>query len=40
MVLRGGAAATGGAVLGTALLIMMPEWLRFLKSSSRVYGAA
>jgi branched-chain amino acid transport system permease protein len=31
MVLLGGAAAPAGAVLGTGLLIPLPEWLRFLK---------
>jgi len=41
MVLVGGAAAPTGAVLGTGLLILLPEWLRFLKVIYlAVYGAA
>jgi branched-chain amino acid transport system permease protein len=41
MVLLGGSAAPAGAVLGTALLILLPEWLRFLKVLYlAVYGAA
>jgi branched-chain amino acid transport system permease protein len=41
MVLLGGAAAPTGAVLGTGLLILLPEWLRFLKVIYlAVYGAA
>jgi branched-chain amino acid transport system permease protein len=41
MVLLGGATAPAGAVLGTGLLILLPEWLRFLKSIYlAVYGAA
>jgi branched-chain amino acid transport system permease protein len=41
MVLLGGSAAPAGAVLGTALLILLPEWLRFLKVVYlAVYGAA
>ncbi len=41
MVLLGGAASPAGAVLGTALLILMPEGLRFLKSIYlAVYGGA
>jgi branched-chain amino acid transport system permease protein len=41
MVLLGGSAAPAGAVLGTALLILLPEWLRFLKVIYlAVYGAA
>jgi branched-chain amino acid transport system permease protein len=41
MVLLGGAAAPAGAVLGTGLLILLPEGLRFLKSVYlAVYGAA
>ena len=41
MVLLGGAAAPPGAVLGTALLILLPEWLRFLKVIYlAVYGGA
>jgi branched-chain amino acid transport system permease protein len=41
MVLLGGSAAPAGAVLGTALLILLPEWLRFLKVVYlAVYGGA
>jgi branched-chain amino acid transport system permease protein len=41
MVLLGGSAAPAGAVLGTGLLILLPEWLRFLKVIYlAVYGAA
>jgi branched-chain amino acid transport system permease protein len=41
MALLGGAAAPAGAVLGTALLILLPEWLRFLKVIYlAVYGGA
>ena len=41
MVLLGGAAEPAGAVLGTGLLILLPEWLRFLKAVYlAVYGAA
>ena len=41
MVLLGGCRSPLGAVLGTALLIMLPEWLRFLKIIYlAVYGAA
>jgi branched-chain amino acid transport system permease protein len=41
MVLLGGAAAPAGAVLGTGLLILLPEGLRFLKSVYlAVYGGA
>jgi branched-chain amino acid transport system permease protein len=41
MVLLGGSATPAGAVLGTALLILLPEWLRFLKVIYlAVYGAA
>jgi branched-chain amino acid transport system permease protein len=41
MVLLGGAAAPAGAVLGTGLLVLLPEWLRFLKVIYlAVYGAA
>jgi branched-chain amino acid transport system permease protein len=41
MVLLGGAAAPAGAVLGTGLLILLPEWLRFLKVVYlAVYGGA
>jgi branched-chain amino acid transport system permease protein len=41
MALLGGSAAPAGAALGTALLILLPEWLRFLKVIYlAVYGAA
>jgi branched-chain amino acid transport system permease protein len=41
MALLGGARAPVGATLGTALLILLPEWLRFLKASYlAVYGGA
>jgi branched-chain amino acid transport system permease protein len=41
MVLLGGVAAPAGAVLGTGLLILLPEWLRFLKVIYlAVYGGA
>ena len=41
MALLGGAAAPAGAVFGTGLLILLPEWLRFLKVIYlAVYGAA
>ena len=41
MALLGGAAAPAGAVLGTGLLILLPEWLRFLKVIYlAVYGGA
>jgi branched-chain amino acid transport system ATP-binding protein/branched-chain amino acid transport system permease protein len=41
MVLLGGSAAPAGAVLGTGLLILLPEALRFLKSVYlAVYGGA
>jgi branched-chain amino acid transport system permease protein len=41
MVLLGGASAPPGAVLGTGLLILLPEWLRFLKVIYlAVYGGA
>src|SRR6516164_2919022 len=41
MVLLGGAAEPAGAVLGTGLLILLPEWLRFLKAVYlAVYGGA
>ena len=41
MALLGGSAAPAGAILGTALLILLPEWLRFLKVIYlAVYGAA
>lgn len=44
MVLLGGVASPVGAVIGTGLLILIPEWLRFLKSIPglylAIYGAA
>jgi branched-chain amino acid transport system permease protein len=41
MALLGGAGSPGGAVLGTGLLILLPEWLRFLKVIYlAVHGAA
>jgi branched-chain amino acid transport system permease protein len=41
MALLGGAASSAGAVLGTALLTELPEWLRFLKAIYlAVYGGA
>jgi len=41
MVLLGGAQSPFGAVLGTGLLILLPEWLRFLKEIYlAVYGLA
>jgi branched-chain amino acid transport system permease protein len=41
MVLLGGTASPAGAILGTGLLILLPEWLRFLKVIYlAVYGAA
>ena len=41
MVLLGGVRSPFGAMLGTALLILLPEWLRFLKVIYlAVYGAA
>jgi branched-chain amino acid transport system permease protein len=41
MALLGGVRTTAGAVLGTGLLILLPEWLRFLKVIYlTVYGAA
>lgn len=41
MVLLGGATSAFGAALGTSLLILLPEWLRFLKVVYlAVYGAA
>ena len=44
MVLLGGVASPIGAVIGTGLLILLPEWLRFLKSIPglylAIYGAA
>ncbi|HEY1475823.1 MAG TPA: branched-chain amino acid ABC transporter ATP-binding protein/permease [Pseudolabrys sp.] len=41
MVLLGGVRSPFGAMLGTALLILLPEWLRFLKVVYlAVYGAA
>jgi branched-chain amino acid transport system permease protein len=41
MALLGGARSACGAALGTALLILLPEWLRFLKTTYlAVYGGA
>jgi branched-chain amino acid transport system permease protein len=41
MVLLGGAVSPFGAAIGTGLLILLPEWLRFLKVVYlAVYGAA
>ncbi|SFI15881.1 amino acid/amide ABC transporter membrane protein 2, HAAT family (TC 3.A.1.4.-)/amino acid/amide ABC transporter ATP-binding protein 1, HAAT family (TC 3.A.1.4.-) [Bosea sp. OK403] len=44
MALLGGVASPIGAVIGTGLLILIPEWLRFLKSIPglylAIYGAA
>ena len=41
MVLLGGADAALGSVVGTALLILLPEWLRFLRGAYlAVYGLA
>jgi len=41
MVLLGGARSPVGSVLGTGLLILLPEWLRFLKTVYlAVYGSA
>jgi branched-chain amino acid transport system permease protein len=41
MALLGGARSPFGAALGTALLILLPEWLRFLKVAYlAVYGGA
>ena len=44
MALLGGVASPIGAAIGTALLILIPEWLRFLKSVPglylAIYGAA
>jgi branched-chain amino acid transport system permease protein len=39
MVLLGGVASPIGAVIGTGLLILIPEWLRFLKSVPGLYLA-
>ncbi|PSC06436.1 ABC transporter [Alsobacter soli] len=39
MVLLGGVASPIGAVVGTGLLILIPEWLRFLKSVPGLYLA-
>ncbi|HYB10841.1 MAG TPA: branched-chain amino acid ABC transporter ATP-binding protein/permease [Alphaproteobacteria bacterium] len=41
MVLLGGSRSPAGTVLGTGLLILLPEWLRFLKTIYlAVYGCA
>lgn len=39
MALLGGVASPVGSVIGTALLILIPEWLRFLKSLPGLYLA-
>jgi len=39
MVLLGGVASPIGAAIGTALLILIPEWLRFLKAYPGLYLA-
>ncbi len=39
MALLGGAASPIGSVIGTGLLILIPEWLRFLKSIPGLYLA-
>ena len=39
MALLGGVASPIGAVIGTGLLILIPEWLRFLKSVPGLYLA-
>jgi branched-chain amino acid transport system permease protein len=39
MALLGGAASPIGSLLGTSLLILIPEWLRFLKSIPGLYLA-
>jgi branched-chain amino acid transport system permease protein len=39
MALLGGVASPIGAVIGTSLLILIPEWLRFLKSVPGLYLA-
>jgi branched-chain amino acid transport system permease protein len=39
MALLGGIGSPAGAVIGTALLILLPEWLRFLKSIPGLYLA-
>lgn len=39
MALLGGAASPIGSVIGTGLLILIPEWLRFLKSLPGLYLA-
>jgi branched-chain amino acid transport system permease protein len=39
MVLLGGVSSPIGAVIGTALLILIPEWLRFLKDVPGLYLA-
>ena len=43
MALLGGVASPFGAVIGTGLLILLPEWLRFLKRAGlylAIYGVA
>jgi branched-chain amino acid transport system permease protein len=39
MALLGGVASPIGAAIGTGLLILIPEWLRFLKTDSGLYLA-
>src|SRR5260370_35478165 len=39
MSLLGGVASPIGSAIGTGLLILIPEWLRFLKSDPRLYLA-
>ncbi|MFX4918175.1 hypothetical protein ABTB83_19725, partial [Acinetobacter baumannii] len=39
MTLLGGVASPIGSVIGTDLLILIPEWLRFLKSIPGLYLA-
>ena len=39
MALLGGVGSPAGAVIGTALLILLPEWLRFLKEVPGLYLA-
>ena len=39
MALLGGVASPIGSVIGTGLLILIPEWLRFLKSLPGLYLA-
>src|SRR6202034_2819409 len=39
MALLGGASSSIGSAIGTGLLILIPEWLRFLKSVAGLYLA-